>query len=83
MNKNTTKIMVCYRDPDGAVRAWASGPSNMQDEVERVAADQLARYQERKALVGDPLATAEYTMAVETLDSAPGQATKALAESLD
>jgi hypothetical protein len=67
INKMADHIIVRYLDPDGGCRAWASGPVKDRLEIRELADKHLAEYRIEKLVVGDPLATAEYTMIEERL----------------
>ena len=55
------EVIVSYQDPDGKPRAWAIGLKKNLEALRKEAKGQLAVYRDKKRLLGDPLATAEFT----------------------
>jgi|6_EtaG_2_1085325.scaffolds.fasta_scaffold00378_36 hypothetical protein len=67
MNTAAKQIIVMHQGPDGATRAWATGPKGQLEKVRQRAARQLWTYRQKRASVGDPLATAEFLEVIEDL----------------
>lgn len=61
-----SKIMVMYCDPDGLPRAW--GVHSDEGEARGEAKRQLILYRNKKRLLDDPLADAEYAEEVHEVE---------------
>ena len=59
------KFIAIARDPAGIPRAWGLSDRRMGAEAECI--NQLDRYRQKKAMTGDPLASAKYDIEVEEL----------------
>jgi len=55
-------VMFSHLDPDGLTRAYACGPVGDEERVKEEAARQLALYRDEKRELGDPLASAVFTV---------------------